>query len=95
MPKKTTAKVKVKEAEASGPAKKPRRRPKKKAPDPLVGPDFAAFSTEAFQEAVAEVWARQQRQGQDSYGTVDGELVAIKPDGRVEPVRFEVKDRDE
>jgi hypothetical protein len=56
------------------------------------GPGFVELSIEAFREAVQEVWDRQTQKKQDSYGTIDGELVAVKPDGRVEPVTFEVKD---
>ena len=58
--------------------------------DPF-GSDFAELSTETFQEAVEEVWERQKQKKQDSYGTIDGELVTVKPDGRVEPVTFNAK----
>jgi hypothetical protein len=61
------------------------------AADPF-GPGFVELSTEAFREAVEEVWDRQTQKQQDSYGTIDGELVAVKPDGRVEPVTFDAKD---
>jgi hypothetical protein len=70
--------------------KKPTAKAKFTEAEPF-GPGFVELSTEAFQEAVAEVWDRQKQKGQDSYGTIDGELVAVKPDGRVEPVTFNAK----
>jgi hypothetical protein len=70
--------------------KKPTAKAKVTATDPF-GPGFVELSTESFREAVAEVWERQKQKEQVSYGTIDGELVAVKPDGQVEPVRFAIK----
>ena len=70
--------------------KKPTAKAKATETDPF-GPGFVDLSSESFREAVKEVWERQKQKGQDSYGTIDGELVAVKPDGRIEPVTFEAK----
>jgi hypothetical protein len=45
----------------------------------------ADFVEGAFQEAVGEVWEQQRRDGLDSYGTIDGKPVVVRPDGRIEP----------
>jgi hypothetical protein len=49
--------------------KKPTANVKVTAGDPF-GPGFVELSTEAFREAVEEVWDRQKQKKQDSYGTI-------------------------
>ena len=70
--------------------KKPTAKAKVTAAEPF-GPGFVELSTEAFQDAVAEVWDRQKQKGRIPTAPLTCELVAVKPDGRVEPVTFDAK----
>ena len=54
--------------------------------DPLGEIMTAEFVEKSFKKAVEKVWEQQKRDGLDSYGTIDGKLVAVKPDGTIEPV---------
>jgi hypothetical protein len=49
------------------------------------------FIKESFQKAVDQVWEQNREQGLDSYCTIDNKVVAVKPDGTIEPVVFDIK----
>jgi|GEM_PF-2128789 len=51
--------------------------------DPLGDLMTEEFVTGSFNEAIADVLARQRRKGQDSPCSVGGRLAVRKPDGRI------------
>jgi hypothetical protein len=59
--------------------------------DPLGVLMTSEFVERSFKEAVEEVWEQNCREGLDSYCTIDGKVVAVKPDGTVVPAVFNPK----
>lgn len=58
-------------------------------PNPL---DFSAeFVEGCFKDAVKATLEENARLGLDSYGAIDGKLIARKPDGRIVPLAPEEK----
>ncbi|MDR3568613.1 MAG: hypothetical protein P4L43_11365 [Syntrophobacteraceae bacterium] len=67
-------------------ARKQAAKTKIKEADPFGDLMTADFVEKSFKEAVEEVYEQNRRDGLDSYCTIDGKVVAVKPDGTVVPV---------
>jgi hypothetical protein len=67
-------------------AKKQATKTKVEEPDPIGDLMTPEFIERSFKKAVKRALEENRQLGLDSYGTRDGKLVAVKPDGRVEPV---------
>jgi hypothetical protein len=89
----TVRKTTIKAVRTRGQAMPKRQTAKAKVneSDPVGDIMTAEFVTQAFKEAVEDVWEENRQKGLDSYGTIDGKMVAVKPDGTVEPVVFNPK----
>jgi hypothetical protein len=72
-------------------AKKQTAKTKVAEPDPIGDLMTPEFIEKSFKKAVEKVWEENRQKGLDSYCAIDGKVVAVKPDGQVEPVTFNPK----
>lgn len=62
--------------------------------DPFGDMMTPEFIEKSFKKAVNRVWEQNREQRLDSYCTIGGKVVAVKPDGIIEPAVFDLKTHD-
>ena len=72
-------------------AKKQTAKTKVPEADPLGDLMTPEFVEKSFKEAVKQVYEQNRQEGLDSYCTIDGKVMAVKPDGTVVPAVFKPK----